>query len=313
MDRYSPVLSPEVAQAQRNGEPVVALESAVLTSGLPFPHNIEAHRRQVAAVRAAGAVPATVAVLRGYVRVGLCEEEARQLAQGAPKATARDLACLMATGGEGGTTVAATVAVAARVGIPVMSTGGIGGVHRGAAHTFDVSADLREIAEQPVAVVCSGIKSLLDIDATLEVLETLSVPVVGLTTRTLPGFLTRDGGASLEYAVDTPAAAANLLRLHWEAMRRRGGVLLVHPVAAEHALDPELLRDATDRAIAQGEAAGIRGKELTPFLLKRVEKLSAGKSLPANLALLEGNANPAGASAVAIAAGGGALGEPHAR
>lgn len=302
-DRCGPVLSPEVSEALRNDEPVVALESAVLTAGLPFPQNLEAHRRQVAAVRKAGAVPATVAVVRGRVRVGLCAEEARQLAQGAPKATARDLACLMASGGEGGTTVAATVAVAARVGVPIMSTGGIGGVHHGARDTFDISADLREIAQQRVAVVCSGIKSLLDIAATLEVLESLSVPVVGLGTLRLPGFLTRDSGVALEYSVDDGAAAAGLLRLHWEAMGRRGGVLLVHPVDSEHALDAELLREATERAIAQGAAAGIRGKDLTPFLLQRVEKLTAGRSLPANLALLEGNAARAGEVAVAFAAG----------
>ncbi len=301
MDPRAALVSSEVSEALRRGAPVVALESAVITQGLPYPHNLDAARRQSQAVRAAGAVPATVAVLRGRIRVGLQDDEIAQLADGAAKASVRDLACLMAEGGDAGTTVSATVAVAARVGIPILSTGGIGGVHRDAGLTFDVSADLHELARQRVAVVCSGVKNLLDVRATLELLETLGVPVVGLGTREMPGFLARELGIPLEHSVADPGAAARLLTLQWEVLRRNEGLVFAHPIPAEYGLDGKALQEATDRAVEQCAAAGIRGKALTPFVLKRIEKLTAGKSLPANLALLEHNASRAGELAVAYA------------
>ena len=300
MDLLGLVLSPEISAALRQGDPVVALESAVITQGLPFPQNLEASRRQAAAIRNQGAVPATVAVLRGRIRVGLSEEEIRQLAQSAPKAAARDLTSLMLRGREGGTTVSGTVAVAGLVGIPLVSTGGIGGVHRAALEGFDISADLLEISRQKVAVVCSGVKSFLDIAATLEALEALGVPVVGLATAELPGFLARVTGMELEHQVDDALLAAHLLRLHWEALKRSGGLLIVQPVPAENAVDPKVLEEATDRAIEQCSSAGIRGKDRTPFLLRRLEKLTAGRSLKANLALLEQNAALAAKIAVAL-------------
>lgn len=296
-----PVISTEVEEALRRGDPVVALESAVIAQGLPFPHNMEASRRQARAVRSAGAVPATVAIIRGRVRVGLMEEEVRQLAQGVAKASVRDLACLMARGAEGGTTVSASIAIAGLAGIHVFATGGIGGVHRHARESFDISADLHEIARQRVAVICSGVKNMLDIAATLEMLETLGVPVVGLETEEMPGFLARETGIPLEHSVPDPATAARLLQIHWDMLRRPSGVLLVHPVPKEHALDARMLQESTDRAIEQCAAAGIRGKHQTPFLLQRLQNLTAGRSLPSNIALLEQNALRAAQIAVALA------------
>ncbi len=301
MSELGPVLTPEIATALRNGEPVVALESSVLAQGLPYPRNMEAARAQEQAVRAAGALPATIAVVRGRLKIGLVEEEIHLVSQEASKAGARDLAPLMAMGRTGSTTVSATVAAAGLAGIPVVATGGVGGVHRDASETFDVSADLHELTRHPVAVVCSGMKNILDVPATMEFLETLGILVLGYRTGELPGFLARSLGIPLEHHSDDLGEIARILPIPWQALGRRSGVLITQPVPEGKGIDFTALQEATDKAIDQAGLAGIKGKELTPFLLKRIEKLTAGTSLKANLALLEHNAATAARLAVALA------------
>lgn len=282
---------------------MVALESTVIAHGLPPPRNLEAAERMEVAVREEGAVPAMVAVLRGSVAIGLSAKEVAALAEGAEvaKATTRDLAVLMASGSAGATTVAATAFAAGRAGIAVMATGGIGGVHRGGERSMDISADLAEIGRTPIAVVCSGAKAVLDLSLTLEALETLGVPVVGYGTGSFPAFYARRSGLGLEHRVDSPEEAARLI-----ARQRRlglpGGILFCNPPPSESALDPAELELLVTAAVEAAEKRGLRGKEVTPFLLDRLAAGSAGRTLAVNVALLEDNARVAARIAAAYSA-----------
>ena len=293
--------APTVAAARAAGRPLVALESSVLAQGLPAPANREADRRMRAAVAARGAVPAVTAVVRGVPTLGL-EGEALEhfLARdGVAKVSARDLPVTMAQGRDGATTVAAALVLAARGGLDVFATGGIGGVHREAP--FDESADLAELARTSVVTVCAGAKSILDLPATLERLETLGVTVVGYGTDEFPGFFTARTGLPVPARVDTPAAVARIL-LAARALGRPGGVLVVQPPPASAALDPTLVASAVTEALATAATAGVRGPAVTPHLLAAVERATGGRSLAANLALLEANAALAAEIAVALAA-----------
>ena len=293
-------LAPEVEAAMAEGRPVVALETSVFSQGLPYPQNLEAHRRMRSAVEQEGATPAVIAVLQGVVRVGLVEEEIRHIGESrAAKLNAQDLAVAMAGGGDGALTVSATVAVAHRLGLQVVATGGIGGVHRGWGSSLDISADLAELGRTPVAVVTSGAKSVLDLPATLQVLETLGVPVVGYQTQAMPGFLVYDTGLPLEHSVEDAEQVARLLEAHWGQLGRTSGVVVCNPCPREHALDRETVDEAVQRAVHQAEAAGVHGKDVTPFLLRRLDTLTEGASLQANLALLEHNCRVAAAIATA--------------
>ena len=305
---------PEVAAALDAGRPVVALESTLIAHGMPWPHNLETARRLEAEVRRHGAVPATIAVVGGRLKAGLTDDELQALARSGPalpKLSRRDLAALVGRGGSGATTVAATMIVAALAGIRVFATGGIGGVHRGAERSFDVSADLLELAQTPVAVVCAGAKSILDLGLTLEVLETQGVPVVGYGTDTLPAFYVRDSDHWLPLRVDSPDEAARLLHAQW-SLGLKGGVVLANPIPAEHAMPRQRIDAAIDQALAEAEAQGVRGKASTPFLLARVAALTGGDSLQANIALVLNNAALAAQVAAALATLG-SWGHPHGR
>jgi len=294
------IVSEEVASALTAGRSVVALESTLITHGFAHPQNLEVARRSEAAVRAGGAVPATVAVGEGLLRVGLTDGQLERLAtlKSPGKATRQNLAALLAGGGWAGTTVSATMIAAHLAGIRVFATGGIGGVHRGAAATMDISADLQELARTPVAVVCAGPKSILDVPLTMEVLETLGVPVIGFGTDELPGFLTRSSGIPLSTRVDDAPAAARLLRTHW-ALGLGGALVCVAPPAS-HALDPAEHERALARALADAEEQGITGPRSTPFLLARIAELTEGRSVAANAALIEHDSAAATRLAVAL-------------
>jgi pseudouridine-5'-phosphate glycosidase len=300
-------LTNEVDRALDGGRgAVVALESTLITHGLPFPHNLEAAQRAEAAVRAAGAVPATVAIRDGQLRVGLAAAELEELA-GAPqrgplpKVSRQTLAAALGGTGWAGTTVAATLIAAAAAGIRVFATGGIGGVHRGGESSMDISADLAEIGRAPVAVVCAGPKSILDVPRTLEVLETLGVPVVGWGTDEVPGFFARTSGLRAPSRVDDAAAAAALLRRQLEL--GLGGLLLCVPLPEEEALPRDVADAAIVQAIRESEQAGVHGPASTPWVLDRVAQLTGGASVRANLALIEHNAGVAGQLAVELARG----------
>jgi len=284
-------LAPEVADALARGAPVVALESTLVAHGMPWPHNLETALALEADVRAHGAVPATVAVVEGRLLAGLGATQLESLARGGAavaKASRRDLALLVARGESGATTVAATMFVAALAGIRVFATGGIGGVHRGADKSFDISADLLELARTPVAVVCAGAKSILDLALTLEVLETHGVPVLGWRTATLPAFYVRDSGLALDRRVDTLEEVAAVMHAQWAL--GLGGIVLANPIAAEHELPRARIDAAIEQALADAAARGLAGKATTPFLLERVASLTGGDSLAANIALVRGNA-----------------------
>ena len=295
-------LHPEVAEALATRQPVVALESTIISHGMPWPQNVETARQVEAAVRESGAVPATIAVLRGKLTVGLDDadlEEIGRPGQRVVKASRRDLAILLARGQTGATTVAGTMLVAHLAGIRVFATGGLGGVHRGAQQSWDVSADLSELAQTPVAVVCAGAKAILDLPLTLEYLETHGVPVLGYQTDAFPAFWTRESGLPVDARVETPAEVAAILAAHWRLGANAsdggaGGVVVANPIAAEHALARDLIEGAIGQALADAEAAGVTGKQLTPFLLARVAALTGGRSLEANIALVLGNARLAG-------------------
>lgn len=298
----------EVREALASGRPVVALETSVVAHGLPAPHNLDAARRSVAAVRAAGAVPAVIGILGGRVVVGLGEEELARLADpaGRPaKAQARDLAALRVGRRDGGTTVSATVAIAGRAGIRVVATGGIGGVHRvlpgaPAAAAGDVSADLDEVARRPVCVVSSGPKAILDLAATAEALETRGVPVLGLGTSEMPAFYAERSGVALEHRAEDEAQVAAILDAHWGALGRLEGVLVFVP--PPEPLARERVEAAVVAGLAEAAARGVHGKEATPFLLEAVARATGGRAVAANLALLERNALVAGKIAAALSA-----------
>lgn len=299
----SPIrFAPRVGDAVAAGRPVVALESSVLAQGLPVPANREAARRMTEAVEAAGAVPAVSAVVRGVPSFGLEGADLERFLRrdGVRKVSARDLPAAMVAGADGATTVAASIALAALAGIPVFATGGIGGVHRDPP--FDESADLAELARASVVVVCSGAKSILDLPATLERLETLGVPVVGYRTSRLPGFFTEDAGLPVPARAESAAEVAALFRAH-RALGRPGALLVVQPPPAEWALPAELVDGAVSRAVQRAREAGVRGAASTPFLLADVERETGGRSLQVNLALLERNAGLAGEIAVALESG----------
>jgi len=295
---------PGVREAIAARRPVVALESTVIAHGLPRPANLETARRLEADIRAAGAVPATIAIADGMVVVGADDTLLERLATESDvhKVSTRDLAPLLArgrSGGLGATTVATTVEIAAAAGIHVFATGGIGGVHRGAERTLDISADLGALARHPVCVVCAGAKLILDLAKTLEVLETLGVPVIGFGTDELPAFYARSSGLPLAHRVDDAIAAARIVRAQLE---RGAGVLVAVPIPAEAALDRADMEREVDAALAAAERAGMRGAALTPFLLGRMSDTTSGRTLAANVALLRNNARVAGAIAQRLAA-----------
>ncbi len=292
-------LSPEVARARRGGHPLVALESAVITHGLPRPQNLLLARALEQVVREQGAVPATVAILDGKVRVGLSEAQLERLASedGARKISRRDYGIALARGENGGTTVAGTLIAARQVGIRVFATGGIGGVHRNAA--FDVSADLPELGRSPLVVVCAGAKSILDLPATLEVLETMGVAVLGYQTDDFPAFYSASSGLPVNVRVESVQDVVRIAREHWQ-MGLESALLVVQPPPAEAALAQEQVEEAIQVAMAEAEKNQIRGAAVTPFLLERVSRLSGGASLQANLALLENNARLAAQIAAAL-------------
>jgi pseudouridine-5'-phosphate glycosidase len=289
---------PEIEVALANRAPVVALESSVFAQGLPIPHNRTASVAMMRAVSSRGALPAITAVVRGVPTIGLEPRELdRFLARdGVRKVSARDLSVAVASLEDGATTVAATLALCTVAGVRVFATGGIGGVHRGA--TFDESADLNELARSPVIVVCAGAKSILDLPATLERLETLGVPVIGYGTSELPGFFTAETGLPVSGRADTPDDVARIVSAHF-ALGRRGAVLIVVPPPAEHALSRVRVERAVERALQEARTRNIRGAAVTPMLLAEVERETEGRSLAANLALLERNAAVAADIAVA--------------
>lgn len=293
------VVADEVRDALDSGQAVVALESTVISHGLPYPTNLQTARSLEAIARLRGAVPATIAVLKGRLHVGVSEAELEYLATGKSirKTSRRDLAAVVAMAGDGATTVAGTATIAFWAGIEVFATGGIGGVHRGPS--FDVSNDLSALAVVPVAVVCAGAKSILDLSATLEWLETAGVPVVGYGTGTFPAFLTRSSGLGVQIRVETPREAASIVRTG----RRLGlpnGTLIVVPIPQSAALAAELVEGAVASALSAAKARGIEGNALTPFLLERVAQETEGASLEANIALLENNAGVAADIAQAL-------------
>jgi pseudouridine-5'-phosphate glycosidase len=296
----------DVAAALAGGRPVVALESTVIAHGLPKPHNVSTARQMEAAVRQAGAVPATIGILEGKLVVGLNSAQIVLLAESneVAKVSRADLAPVLASGKPGATTVATTMFAAALAGIRVFATGGIGGVHRGGESSLDISADLTELSRTPVAVVCAGAKAILDLPRTLEVLETLGVPVVGFGTSEFPAFYSRESGLRLLHRVETAEEAARLLTIQWELgkatpNRETGGILFVNPPPAESALARAEVEEYLAKALASAEAAGIRGKAVTPYLLQEVARASGGRSLRANMDLLVANARLAGQIAAA--------------
>lgn len=295
-------IGPETRAALDARTPVVALESTIITHGMPYPQNLEMARNVEAVVRRNGAHPATIAVMDGKLAVGVSGDDLERLARSggkAAKASRRDVAALLVKGGLAGTTVATTMQAAAMAGIRVFATGGIGGVHRGAGETFDISADLEELAKTPVAVVCAGAKAILDIPKTLEVLETNGVPVLGFGTDAFPAFWSRESGYPVDHRFDTPDDIARVIALqHRLGM---GGLLVANPIPAEAALDSAFIEARIRAAIADAEAAGVTRKALTPYLLQRIFELTDGKSLVANIALVENNAAVAARIAVALA------------
>ncbi|WP_435205965.1 pseudouridine-5'-phosphate glycosidase [Micromonospora sp. bgisy143] len=294
----------EVAAALRDGRPVVALESTIVSHGLPRPQNLRVARDIEQAVRDAGAVPATIGMIRGELVVGLDDAQLTRLAtvDGVTKLSVRDLAVAAATGADGATTVAATSAVAAAAGIGVFATGGLGGVHREAEHTFDESADLVTLAQTPITVVCAGVKSILDVGATLERLETLGVAVLGYRTRRFPGFYLTDAGFDLDWSVDSPEQVAAVLAARDEHAVHTGALLVANPLPVDEQLDPEL----HDRTLAEGlallERDGVTGKAVTPYLLAHFHSATEGASLAVNIRIILRNADLAARIAVAAVA-----------
>ncbi len=295
-------VNPEVAGALREGRPVVALESTIISHGMPYPQNVETALAVEKIVRDNGAVPATIAILGGRLKAGLTPEEIEYLGREGTrvtKASRRDLAVLVARGADGATTVTTTMIIAHMAGIRVFATGGIGGVHRGAEKTMDISADLEELAETPVMVICAGAKSILDLGLTLEYLETHGVPVIGFGTKELPAFYTRRSGFSVDYEIDTPEELARVFRVK-EQLGLRGGMLVTNPIPEAYSMDAEVINGAIARAVAEADEQGIHGKALTPFLLARIKDLTGGDSLASNIQLVFNNARLAALTAAAM-------------
>ncbi|CDF59202.1 pseudouridine-5'-phosphate glycosidase [Thermobrachium celere] len=285
------VLSNEVKEALENGKPVVALESTIISHGMPYPQNVETALKVEEIVRQNGAVPATIAIIGGKLKAGLTKEEIEYLGKKGReivKVSRRDIPYIVAKGLDGATTVASTMIIAALAGIKVFATGGIGGVHRGAQETFDISADLQELANTNVAVVCAGAKSILDLGLTLEYLETFGVPVVGYRTDELPAFYTRRSGFKVDYRLDTPEEIAKMLKVKWE-LNLKGGVVVANPIPEEYEMDYDTINRAIEDALKEAEEKGIKGKESTPFLLAKVKDITGGKSLESNIQLVFNN------------------------
>lgn len=280
---------------------MVALESTIITHGMPFPANVETARAVEAVVRENGAAPATIAVMDGRIMVGLeaCGLDALASAKDVAKASGRDLAAVMARGGSAGTTVSATMRIAALAGIRVFATGGVGGVHRGAEETFDISADLTELGRTEVAVICAGVKSILDIARTLEYLETQRVPVIACGSDDFPAFYTRSSGLKADHRLDTAEEIARAIAIHAE-LGTGTGMLIANPIPEADALDPSFIDEAIATAVAEATQRGMARKELTPFLLARINELSGGRSLAANIALVKNNAALAARIAAAL-------------
>lgn len=285
-------ISKEVKEALENNRPVVALESTIICHGMPYPQNVETALKVEEIVRENGAVPATIAILNGKLKVGLSKEEVDYLGKKGlevTKASRRDIPAILASETDGATTVASTMIIAALAGIKVFATGGIGGVHRGAETTMDISADLEELAMTDVAVVCAGAKSILDIGLTLEFLETKGVPVLGYQTKELPAFYTRKSGFKVDYQMDTPEQIAKTLKAKWD-VNLKGGVVIANPIPEEFAMDFDTITNAINNAVAEAEEKGIKGKDSTPFLLAKVKDITKGKSLESNIQLVFNNA-----------------------
>ena len=291
MNRYLDI-SCEVKEALASGKPVVALESTIISHGMPYPQNVETALQVEKIIRENGAVPATIAIIGGRLKAGLTPEEIDYLGKtgtAVAKASRRDLPVLVAKGLDGATTVTTTMMIAHMAGISVCATGGIGGVHRGAETTMDISADLEELASTPVMVVCAGAKSILDLGLTLEYLETKGVPVIGYGTDELPAFYTRRSGFGVDYRVDTPAQLAAMFKAQQE-LGMKGGMLVTNPIPEQYAMDKEVIDAAIDQAVKESKEQGIHGKETTPFLLARVVELTGGDSLESNIQLVLNNA-----------------------
>ena len=295
-------IAPEVQKALDEGRPVVALESTIISHGMPYPQNVETALKVEQIIRDNGAVPATIAILGGRLKAGCTKEEIEYLGkqgQAVTKASRRDLAVLCARGADGATTVTTTMMIAHMAGIQIFATGGIGGVHRGAETTMDISADLEELSQTQVMVVCAGAKSILDLGLTLEYLETHGVPVIGYGTKELPAFYTRKSGFAVDYEIDSPAELAAAFRASLD-MGLKGGMLVTNPIPEEYSMDPAVINKAIDEAVAEAKAQGIHGKETTPFLLAKIKDLTGGDSLASNIQLVYNNAKLAAATAVEL-------------
>ncbi len=302
MQTLIPDLSKEVREALEAGRPVVALESTIISHGMPYPQNVETARKVEQTIRDEGATPATIAVLGGRMKAGLSDDELEYLGkagQKVTKASRRDLPVLIARGMDGATTVTTTMMIAHRAGIKIFATGGIGGVHRGAETTMDISADLEELAHTPVMVICAGAKSILDLGLTLEYLETKGVPVLGYGTEELPAFYTRKSGFAVDYRVDTPEDLAAIFRAQRE-LGIEGGMLVTNPIPEEYSMNPDVINRAIDQAVAEANQQGIHGKAITPFLLARIKDLTGGNSLDSNIQLVLNNARLAARVAKAL-------------
>ncbi len=296
-------ISPEVKAALDAGKPVVALESTIISHGMPYPQNVETALNVEKIIRENGATPATIAIIGGRLKAGLSRDEIEHLGKKGyevTKASRRDLPVIVARGMDGATTVATTMIIAEMAGIRVFATGGIGGVHRGAEVTMDISADLEELAQTGVMVICAGAKSILDLGLTLEYLETKGVPVIGYGTNELPAFYTRKSGFGVDYRIDTPEELAAAFQAKLD-MGLRGGMLVTNPIPEEYSMDPDVINKAIDEAIEESKRLGIHGKQTTPFLLAKVKDITGGDSLASNIRLVYNNAQLAAKTAAALA------------
>ena len=302
MNKYLEI-TPEVREALAAGKPVVALESTIISHGMPYPQNVETALNVERIVREHGAVPATTAIIGGRLKAGLTRDEIEYLGKkgmAVTKVSRRDIPVIVAKGADGASTVATTMIIADMAGIRVFATGGIGGVHRGAQQTMDISADLDELGQTGVLVVCAGAKAILDLPLTLEYLETKGVTVIGYGTEELPAFYTRTSGLGVDYRLDTPEEIAAAFRCKRE-MGMKGGMLVTNPIPAEYSMDPAVINKAIDEAIVEAEARGVKGKQVTPFLLAKVKDITGGDSLDSNIQLVYNNAALAAEIAVNLA------------
>ncbi len=300
LNRYLDV-NPEVARALAEGRPVVALESTIISHGMPYPQNVQTALKVEQVIRDNGAVPATIAILGGRLKAGLSPEEIEYLGKtgtAVTKASRRDLPVIVAKKLDGATTVTTTMMIAHMAGIQIFATGGIGGVHRGAETTMDISADLEELANTPVMVICAGAKSILDLGLTLEYLETHGVPVIGYGTKELPAFYTRKSGFAVDYELDTPEELAETFKVQRE-LGLKGGILVTNPIPEQYSMDPDVINKAIDEAIADSVRDGVHGKATTPYLLAKVKDITGGDSLDANIQLVFNNAALAARTAAA--------------